>query len=95
MKFYVRITDDWYQPKNNLHKSIVELCKRKDGTLISNDQQLQNFNDALFSEIRALNNAHKRCKPFHIEINSCVEDHDNLYISGVTKVNYLPVKIEL
>jgi len=91
MKYFTKVTQDYWSSKNKLHTALKDLMRRQDCRMLFDDEHKNEFIKEMQSDVARLCDLHPRCKPIKLQvinreslIQSDETQHTGLIIPGIS-----------
>ncbi len=62
MRYFAKVTDDYWTAKNKLQADVKERFKEQDRKILDDENELKCFLELMIQRVIAANDAHPRCK---------------------------------
>lgn len=69
MKYFAKITQDFWTLKNKVNKDAREIAKQLDGTLLNDETAVGKYLADLAEGIQQVNLSNRRCKPLQLQMH--------------------------
>jgi hypothetical protein len=81
MRYFAKITADYWMPKNNLVKAVRSYIRSIERVSINDDNCMQSYIKLIRHNIQELHDQYPRCKPLQLEISPSNGDRQDVFIS--------------